>query len=118
MNWVVSKTSASVAAKGGSILGQSFGRLGTVVENPNIGVKMLDEGGHYLAGKINRMVPSADVIGILKNPSVVLQQANSRFLYLSQKAGVVINQNGKLITTYRSGNFDANILNVLKAAGH
>ena len=79
---------------------------------------MLDEGGHYLAGKINRMVPSADVIGTLKNPLVVLQQANGRFLYLSQKAGVVINQNGKLITTYGAGNFDANILNVLKAAGH
>ena len=62
--------------------------------------------------------PSADVINTIKKPIVVLKQTNGRYLYLSENAAVIINQNGKLISTYGVGNFDANITNVLKAAGH
>ena len=55
------------AGRGMGIIGKSFGNLGTVVEKPNIVIKLLDEGAHYLSSKINRLVPSIDVIDTLKS---------------------------------------------------
>ncbi|MFT4172085.1 MAG: RHS repeat-associated core domain-containing protein, partial [Rhodocyclaceae bacterium] len=94
-----------------SLLGKDFGKLGTVVENPNLKIESLHP--HYLDRKLERGVTSSQVMEAIKSPSVVLQQKGGGYLYLTQDAAVVINKNGRLVTTYGSRNFDESIKNVL-----
>jgi hypothetical protein len=63
--------------------------------------------------KIGRQVASSIVVETVKNPLVVLQQGD-RFLYLSEKAAVVLNQHGKVVTTYGADLFDDTIRFILQ----
>ena len=50
--------------------------------------------------KIQRGVKTDDVFSTLVNPSIVLIQSNGGCLFLSEKAAVVVNSKGGLVTTY------------------
>jgi hypothetical protein len=101
-----------VSPKVTNLLGQNFGKLGTVVEKPAIKIENVNK--HYVNQKITRDVSSNVVKNTIDNPKVVLEQANG-YLYLTDTTAVVISKTGKLITTYGKNNFDDSIINVLKA---
>ena len=48
-------------------------------------------------------------MSILDNPYVVLRQSNSKYLFLSENADVVVNSKCELVTTYGQNYFDNNI---------
>ena len=97
---------------GGVSIGQSFGKLGTVVENPDITISGFTK--HGLNQSITREVSPQTLLNTIRNPSVVLQQSGGKYLYLTKQAGVVLTSNGKLITTYPASMFDEGVLNILK----
>ena len=98
-----------------SLVGQSFGKLGTAVANP--GIKLTGVAPHFVNQAITRGVTPQVILGTLNNPSVVLQQAGGRFLFLSPGAAVVTSQSGIGITTYGAAQFKAPVIGVLRAAG-
>jgi len=53
-------------------------------------------------------------VSILDNPYVVLRQSNGKYLFLSEKADVVVNSKCELVTTYGQNYFDNNIQSILR----
>jgi hypothetical protein len=47
--------------------------------------------------------------GVLDHPLIVLQQSRGRVYYLTDKAAVVLNRRGRVITTYSASDFDTKI---------
>ncbi len=62
-----------------SILGQSFGKLGTVVEDPGLSITSMS--GHAVDQAITRGVSPQAILGAVQDPLVVLQQSNGTFLF-------------------------------------
>jgi hypothetical protein len=97
-----------------SIIGQNFGKLGTVVKNPN----------QTITGFTDHGFTQADLRGLtwdtmqttVQQPSVVLQQSAGQHLYVSPNAAVVLNPAGQIMTTYPSSMFGSDIQALLKAA--
>ncbi|WP_339061232.1 DUF4258 domain-containing protein [Tepidibacillus marianensis] len=96
-------------------LGKSYGKFGTVVENP--GVKITGFSGHAVNQAITRGVTTEVIQSTVKNPVVVLsQRGGNSFAYVSNEAVVVVKNTGEIITTYGKSNFDATVQQVLKEA--
>ena len=93
-------------------VGSSFGKLGTVVDNP--GVKITSISQHALNQSITRGVNSLTMLNTVNNPIVVLQQSSGNYLYLTREAVVVTTPAGRVITTYPASMFDSGIWNILK----
>jgi hypothetical protein len=110
-----------IAASGTTnIIGRSFGRLGTVVENPGIKIRGLAgsvEQGHAVNAAITRGVSPQLIRDTVANPTVVLQQAGGRYLYLTDQAAVAITRDGQVVTTYSQREFLPHIIEVLSVAG-
>ena len=90
---------------------QTFGKLGTVVKNPNLNVN--DFSIHGMNHSITRALPSSVILNTVRNPAIVLRQSSGNYLYLTTKAAVVLNSKGRVVTTYPASMFDENILRVL-----
>jgi hypothetical protein len=71
---------AAVAGDAGSLLGQSFGKLGTVVENPGLDISGFTE--HGINQTITRALSPQSLLSTVSNPSVILQQSGGQYLYL------------------------------------
>jgi len=102
---------AEGAGEATSLLGQSFGKLGTVVENPELDISGFTD--HGINQVISRGVSPGDLLGTVNNPSVVLQQSGGQYLFLSNQAGVVLNPAGQVITAYPSSMFGPGVLNIM-----
>ena len=101
---------------GKSLVGTSFGRLGTVVDKAPGRITGFTT--HGLNQTINRGVSPSVLLDTTKNPSVVLQQAGRNRLFLTNQAAVVLNKEGQVVTTYTSREFQPHVQNVLKQAGN
>lgn len=95
-----------------SNVGMDFGKLGTVVDKPDL--KITEISGHGVNQAITRGVSPSTILNTISDPSVVLQQSSGNYLYISENAAVVVTYTGKLVSTYPSSMFDQGILNVLK----
>lgn len=103
---------AGAAAKGAAgLLGQSFGKLGTVVPNPGLVITEITE--HGLDQIVTRGVSPGTILDTTLYPAVVLQQSGGQFLYLSNMAAVVLNSAGRLITAYPASMFGPNVNGLL-----
>lgn len=100
----------AAATEEASIVGQNFGKLGTVVNNPNLKITGISQ--HGMNQAITRQVTSTNIINTVRTPAVVLNQGGT-YLFISKNAGVVLNTQGKLVSTYPSSMFDQGILNIL-----
>jgi hypothetical protein len=100
-----------VASEASSVLGQSFGKLGSVVENPELDITGFTD--HGINQVITRGVSPGDLLGTVSNPSVVLQQSGGQYLFLSNQAGVVLNPAGSVITAYPSSMFGPGVLHIM-----
>jgi RHS repeat-associated protein len=108
------------AARGANLVGQSFGRVGTVVENPGIAIQGLRGSSvpaHAIDQIINRGVSPALLRSVVDNPTVVLQQQGGRFLYLTNRGAVVITRDGQVVTAWTQREFFPHIRKILDAAG-
>lgn len=117
----VSGFAAGLIAPGGgygvagkSLVGQSFGKVGTVIENAS--AKITGFTTHGFNQTINRSVNPSLLLDTTKNAAVTLKQAGGNVLYLTNKAGVVLNKAGEVVTSYTSKDFKPHIVNILKKA--
>jgi len=96
-----------------NMIGQDFGMLGRVVENP--GLTITTNTKHGLDQVITREIIPSNILNTVKSPSIVLQQASGNYLYLSENTVVILNKSGKLITAYQSSLFDDSIWAIFNA---
>ena len=92
-------------------LGESFGKLGTVVENIPGKITAIDK--HALLRMNQRNIDYDLMDRVVSNPLVKLEQAGGRTLYLTREAGVVLDKTGKAITTYGKADFQPHVSNIL-----
>jgi RHS repeat-associated protein len=96
-------------------LGKSYGKFGTVVENP--GIKITEFSKHGIDQAISRGVTPQALQNTMNNPITVLsQRGGSVYAYVSNQAVVVVDKAGKVITTYGSKYFDQTVTKVIKEA--
>lgn len=102
----------------GKFIGQSFGKLGTVVKNiPGkiTGIFTRANGEeHALMRILTRSASIEDIAGTVNTPLITLRQAGGNILYLSRQAGVVLNKAGEIVTVYGKREFNSIISNLLK----
>jgi RHS repeat-associated protein len=100
------------------VRGTSFGKLGTIVDQEIS--KVAGYTTHGLAQKINRSIPTSEIVNTVRNPDVVLKQAGGNFVNVTEKTAVVVNSAGKVVTTYAEKQYNAvlksiqNLINALK----
>ena len=96
-------------------IGETFGKLGTVVENG--GQKIIDYGFHGAKRMAERGLTKTVMQTTTNNPLVQLVQDGGRkHLYLTEKAGVVLDKVGKVITTYSQKYFDREVQSIISKA--
>ncbi|MCK6592118.1 MAG: hypothetical protein HUU21_40755 [Polyangiaceae bacterium] len=100
------------------LAGRSYGRLGTVLADPpQIPIHGYAT-SHALHRAVGRTITSQDRMEIVRNPVVVLEQAQGySYLFLSERGVVVLTGEGLVRTTYGSSDFDDAIRNILADAG-
>ncbi|HTV34776.1 MAG TPA: hypothetical protein VME69_17065 [Methylocella sp.] len=97
--------------KPSGFVGHDFGKLGVGINKPDISIRRLSEHGELRAK--SRGVPINDLRDTVENPFLVLLQSSGRFSYLSDKAVVVLDGKGSVVTTYPASKFDGNITSIL-----
>lgn len=110
----VPRATASSGPKPSDFVGQDFGKLGIGVEKPNL--RMGEVSWHASDARMNRKVTTDDIQSTVEDPILVLQQSDGRFYYLSDKAAVVLDPKGRVVTTYPSSHFDTIIKGILDQA--
>jgi hypothetical protein len=86
-------------------VGEDFGKLGIGIEKPDLEIAKLI----LTPSKVDRGVSLNDLQDTVDHPLIVLQQSRGRVYYLSDKAAVVLNPRGRVITTYSASDFDTKI---------
>lgn len=100
------------------LAGRSYGKLGVVVAYPPNVTMVGFASAHALERAVGRMVTTRERFETIKDPVVVLEQRQGQqFLFLSERAVVVLNTMGQLITTYGANDYDPAILQILADAG-
>ncbi len=96
-----------------SLMGKSFGKLGTVVKNPNISVNWSNVSDYAMNRMTTRGVTQSLVNSTVRN-GVSLLQSSGRYLFLTRNAAVVTTATGTLVTTYGSAYFDSAMQEVIR----
>ena len=107
-------TIATAAGSGGAAIGTSFGKLGTLVANN--GQQVINWANTHSYG-LSRMVErgvTQQMANFWVQTGKVLQQSTDRFIYITQEGAVVVDSFGRLITTYTSKYYDANMVEVVR----
>jgi hypothetical protein len=94
--------------KSDNTIGKDFGKLGVVVNNPDITVDWKIITDHANQKMTERNVNQDMVNEWVKN-GIALKQSGNKFLVITQEGAAVITNKGKLITTYPKEYFDENI---------
>ena len=92
------------------IKGTNLGTLGTVGDQ--VIKRATGYTQHGLNQKINRSVATQDIVNTVRNPGVVIKQSNNKSLHVSTKAAVVLNADGKIVTTYGSKNYNQQLKSI------
>ncbi len=97
--------------KPSDFIGEDYGKLGVGVEKPEIELGELSD--HASEERVDREESMAAIRDTVSDPLMVLQQSDGRFMFLSDKAVVVLDPSGRVITTYPASHFDARIRGIL-----
>jgi RHS repeat-associated protein len=104
---------------GGLAIGTSLGKYGKVVEpKPDkiTGIATRANGDEHALMRILTRSASIDDIGAtVQNPLVRLEQKGGNTLYLSERAGVVLNKNGEIVTAYGSKEFNSEVQAIINS---
>jgi hypothetical protein len=76
-------TAGGAGAGGSNLIGQSFGKLGTAVENPGLEITGFTD--HGINQATTRGVSQETISGTVRNPLIVLLQSGGQYLFLSKK---------------------------------
>jgi RHS repeat-associated protein len=96
-------------------LGQSYGKLGTVVTDPRLTIMGCDPYG--IGRMAERGLSPAAAQMIVRNASVVLSQSGGKYLFLSQEGAVVLDNRGFIVTAWSTADHGSEILQILRDAG-
>ena len=110
---LLSWTRVKGTGKAGVELGTSFGKMGTLVENPSIKVNWNAFAEHGLERMVQRGVTHEMVNSWVANGKA-LQQGTNKYLFVTQEGAAVVTQEGKLVTTYSSKFFNEKMANIVK----
>ncbi|WP_059050262.1 RHS repeat-associated core domain-containing protein [Paenibacillus senegalimassiliensis] len=88
-----------------SKIGDDFGKLGKVIENPGLKVDWGQYSKHGLGRMVERNV-TTDMVNDWVRNGRVLQQSGGQYLYITKEGAAVVNPNGKLITVMSKYDFD------------
>ena len=108
----VSVTSAGISTIAAE--GTSFGKLGILIENG--GQQIIDWTKTSIHG-LERMVErgvTKDMIELWVKTGKALQQTPDKILYITKQGAVVVTNAGKIVTTYSSDYFDAEMQRVVE----
>jgi hypothetical protein len=94
-------------------VGDNFGRLGTLAENPSIVVNWSTFAEHGLERMAQRGV-TPDMVQSWVANGKALAQGDNKFLFITREGAAVVTRDGKLVTTYPASKFDANMVEVVK----
>jgi hypothetical protein len=94
-------------------IGDDFGKLGKLVKNPGIKADWANTTTHGLERMAERGVTQGMVDSWVQSGKV-LQQSSGNYLYITKDGAAVLNNAGKLVTTYSSANFDSAMWEVVK----
>ncbi|HEX9696348.1 MAG TPA: RHS repeat-associated core domain-containing protein [Actinomycetota bacterium] len=111
---------AAAVSEPASLIGTSYGKMGTVVSNPGITIKGFQgsvQPGHAINRIIERGVTPQRLLDALRNPRAVLQQAGNRFLYLTDDAAMVMTGDGQVVTAWTRNEFLPRMMRILRDAG-
>jgi RHS repeat-associated protein len=103
-----------IAGKGAGLVGQAFGKLGTVVEGSGLAISGFTR--HGIDQAISRGVGPAAMIDAVRNPLAVLQQGSGNYLHIGEQAAVVLNSAGRVVTTYPARMYDSAVQAIANAA--
>ncbi|MGH6835005.1 MAG: hypothetical protein ACREC9_05520 [Methylocella sp.] len=98
--------------KPSDFVGQDFGKLGVGVEKPELTIGNFDP--HAIEMMAERGVSLNYPQDIVDHPLIILQQTQDKFLFLSDRGGVVVLRDGTVITTYPAANFYPRIKEILE----
>ncbi|RHX77443.1 hypothetical protein DLM77_21140 [Leptospira yasudae] len=96
-----------------SLIGKEFGKLGKVVENPRQVIIGLEPSGHAAGRIAERGLNNEIILNTVENATVVLKQSSGGYLYITDKAAVVLNSSGQIVTGYLANRFDASMQAIL-----
>jgi hypothetical protein len=103
------KTAVTVAA-----VGTSFGKLGTLVANNGKQVINWANTASYGLQRMAERGVTQNMANTWVRTGKAIQQSDGRILYVTQQGAAVVDKAGRLITTYTSKDFDANMVKVIK----
>lgn len=93
-------------------IGTSFGKLGTLVQNPLINVNWNMNSVHGLEKMAERGI-TQEMVNAWVASGKALQQSGGQYLFVSKDGVAVVSQNGKLITAYTKKTFDHNMVDMV-----
>ena len=99
-------------------LGQSYGTA-VVVPRPPIGIASMSgavDSSHALNRAIQRGTSPDTILQTIREPAVVLQQTNGRFLYLSEVGAVAMDSSGNVVTVWNRSDFNTTNERILSDA--
>ncbi|MGA7386268.1 MAG: hypothetical protein WBW81_16690 [Methylocella sp.] len=82
------------------------------IDKPDLDIQEIDT--HAIERMAERGVSLDDLQDTVGHHLIVLQQSRGRVYYLTDKAAVVLNPRGRVITTYSAGDFDTKIKALLE----
>jgi hypothetical protein len=94
-------------------IGTSFGKLGTLVKYKKININWGKTTSHMLQRMSERGMSKSTIEWVIKNGKR-LQQGIDKFIYITKKRAVVIDNTGTLITGYGSNYYDDVMKSVVK----
>ena len=105
----VTATSISTIAA----IGTQFGKLGTLVNNPEITINWSSVTAHAMQRMAERGV-TRNMVELWVKTGKVLQQSGDKYLFITRDGAAVVNKLGQVITAYGSDYFDLNMLEIIK----
>ena len=98
-------------------VGQSFGKLGTVIENVSGKITGFNHDGTYhgLDQIITRGISPQALLNTVQNPLISFAGRFDRIGYLSERAYVVLDKAGQVVTALSPNQFGPTIRNVLNS---
>jgi len=99
-------------SKVGSEIGTSFGKMGTLVENPSINVNWDAFAEHGIERMTQRGV-TQEMVNSWVADGKVLQQGTNKYLFVTQEGAAVVTKEGKLVTTYSSLYYDEAMIKIV-----
>jgi hypothetical protein len=97
--------------KPSDFVGQDFGKLGTAVEKPDVAIAEVT--GHASERMTEYGQSIDDIQSIVSDPLIVLQQSDGRYYFLSDTGAVVVDQQGRIVTTYPASQFGVDVKAIL-----